>query len=217
MKDILTGLSNGIENFRVAGDVIILEFTNGRNTSIPYTKETEEELFDNMKNKFEIISKNKNFINNSIFRSISLAITMLLITILNALKLISGMAVATPINISLMFFTSLFTLITGNIIRNQIKLKRVIKVNEFLFKNFDKLNENVGKDKMLEGISETSREKIAEQPKNSRPYNINNVLDLPLEDLKVIKANIDECLESECPSVFEETNKKPKVRARTRN
>lgn len=174
-----------ILSYKIEDGKIIAKLASGESYTIPYTEENEQ----------SVISKMEVQARNAEVKPLSMMDKILSVS----QPLILPIAIANFINYGGWFYgIVLAILVEGAIVYpakriiNAIKKRDIKKLNYFL-DHQQELNDNVGdNENMLLNVSKKTISQIkAQQAEEKKPFNINNIDNYSLSDLRTLKENLE--------------------------
>lgn len=198
-----------IKSYKILNDKIIVELASYESYIIPYSKENEQKIISKMEEQAR---------NAEIKKPSALDLSLMIIqplnlplAIINFIKyggwdygIILGIIAATAI----WYPTKVITL---------AKRTRDIKKLNYFLDHKKELNEGFGKSENIKlGLSQKTIKQIEVQKSNNKePFNINNIDNYSLSDLKIIKENIERMTQFGFNETPEVTKEQPLILKRT--
>lgn len=172
-----------IKKYKIKNGEIIAELASGENYRVPHTKENEEEILRRMESQ----------VTNAYYRPFSMLdkVNFGILPISTVINLIGTMddQTSSKVLLGLLAFCDFCYIIR---LCDYINVKQDLKKNKYFLKNKDYINGNFKPiNNMMLGLSSKTQNKILENNSNEIMFDINNISDYSLGDLKKIVSNIE--------------------------
>lgn len=182
--------STFIRKYTVEFGTIIVELGNGKTTEIPYSYRNETEILEKMKLQIINSDKYKDKINKKINSIISTSLPIKILIIGAGTKLISFVGhYSMPYYLLMSAITSstLLTLIDATVLIKCKKRLMELEKSEFFLDNIELFKNSYNIDLQMLECSKETKKKIQDISKKNEVITINNMDNLSLDELKLIK------------------------------